>query len=251
MDDLAKKLFVQLGDASKAVRDKALDALVKRLPDAARFFPDAMLKIEQGERYAALEVDYHRVLQDNARLVQEKAHDQNEIARLSRELANYKALVWGWVNKTRLGVLAGCAMIPFIAWFGFEYAARVDAANSKYPVTTADNLAANWPNLPGWPANVSTPPEDKPFVMNIGSEEWWVLIHIVYDLSHYADKSGNPAPMRCVHVYGVPVKYGASQILRDDAYDVLGQIRWPERSMICSPPRVPIAGLPNNKEASR
>jgi hypothetical protein len=241
MDDFEKKLFVQLDDDSAAVREKALDALVKRLKAAKQSFRDLLLVIEQGaeaqQKYAALDVQYQEAVQHNAQWEQRDQAMQQDIARLQHEnaalrrrVAVQKSLAWLRFNRMKLGLgaaLLACAIAAYEKYAVEPWPAAADAALRSLA------RGASWGEY-----------FDKPFVATVAGKPMWVLLRGEIDASSYADTTGRKVVMRCVHVFAVPAEQDSGEYRSADPYLFAIWMRWPERLVNCQP-------SPDQKEAKQ
>jgi hypothetical protein len=241
MDDFSKKLFAQLGDTTEAVREKALDALVKHLSNPEQWFPDALLKIEQGSeaqrKYVELDIKYQEALQHNAQWTQRDQAMQQQVVRLQQEIA---------VLKRRVAVQASLAWLRF-NWMKVAVGAALLVAA---PFGYQQFFAEAWPEAADAGlrslarATVWGEGFERPFVATVAGKPMWVLLRGEINTSAFADAKAHAVVMHCVHVFAAPAEPNSGQYRSVDPYWFFGWLRWPERVVHCQP-------SPNPKEAQR
>lgn len=217
MDDLAKKLFVQLDDDMPGIRGNALDALREHLKKAGRTFRDIVADIETALPLAKAE-ELEKKLAD---YMTANAAAARRDAAQRREIATLKAALWVKVNWKITGSVAAALLVAVTGYWAYErYWSRSDAVNAGLRAAVAE---AAWGE--GW---------SEPFVSRVGGEPYWLMLRGDIDASSYTDRHGRPVEMRCVHLYATPAQPDSGRYLRPPR-NFLAWLNWPELAMQCRP----------------
>lgn len=241
MDDFQKKLFVQLNDDSPAVREKALDTLVKSLKNAGQTFRDLLHEFEQGEAaqkdYAELDVKYQEALAHNAQWALRDQATQQQLAQLTQENAAlkrrvmaFKTISWVRLNRKMAALYAALLAVAVFGYCDYTAVPWPGAANASLETLALNAKWGEW--------------FDRPFIATAGDKPVWVMLRGELNNSSFLDKSGRPIVMRCLHVFAVPAEPDSGEFRRVDPYSFFGWLRWPERVVQCQP-------SPDQKEALR
>jgi hypothetical protein len=218
VDDLEKKLFVQLDDDMPGIRGNALEALREHLKKAGRTFRDIVADIESALPKAEAEELQKKLADYMTANAAAAKHD----AAQRREIATLKAALWVKVNWKISGAVAAGLLAVAVGYSSYErYWSRSEAVNAGLRAAVA---AATWGE--GWSA---------PFAERVGGEPYWLMFRGNIDASHYSDDQGRPVEMRCVHLYAAPARPYAGQYLTPSPRNFLGWVTWPELAMQCKP----------------
>jgi hypothetical protein len=220
MDDLTKKLFVQLDDDMPAVRANALEALREHLlkQTPPRTFRDLAADFDNAVPPARLE-ELDRQLAD---YIKANAAAQKRDAAQKREIATLKAALWIKVNwKISSAVAAGLRVLVAGVSAYERYWSRSDAVNAGLRSAV---VSASWSE--GW---------GEPVAARIGGEPYWLMFRGDTDESSYSDNRGNTVEMRCLHLYASPATPYSGQFFKPSPRNFLGWMTWPELAMQCKP----------------
>lgn len=217
MDDLEKKLFVQLDDDMPGQRTNALELLREQLKKARRSFRDIVADIENAVPKAQVE-ELEKKLTDY--MTANTAAAKRDAAQ-RREIATLKAALWVKVNwKITGGVGAALLIIVTGYWAYDRYWSRSDAVEVGLRAVVA---AAEWRE--GW---------SEPFAARVGGEPYWLMFRGDIDASHYSDNHGKPIEMRCLHLYAAPAQPASGEYFKPSPR-FLGWVTWPELATQCKP----------------
>jgi hypothetical protein len=222
MDDLEKKLFVQLDDDMPAQRANALEVLREHLQKAGRKFRDLVADLENGmpaAKAAELRQKLAEYAKANEKAQKNEASLKREVARLKAEL---KAALWVKANwKISGAVAAGLVVLVAGGWCYERYWSRSEAVNAGLRAAV---VSAAW--VEGW---------GEPVASRVGGEPWWLMFYGDIDASSYSDNRGNGVEMRCVHLYAAPAQTYSGQFFKPSPRNFLGWVSWPELAMQCKP----------------
>jgi hypothetical protein len=218
MDDLEKKLFVQLDDDMAGQRSNALELLREHLKKAGRTFRDIVADIENGIPKAKAE-ELEKKLAD---YMTANAAAAKRDAALTREIATLKAALWVKVKWKPVSAGAVALLVAVIASWAYErYWSRSESVTAGLRAAVA---SATWGE--GW---------GEPFASKIGGEPYWLMFRGDIDASSYSDSHGNPVEMRCLHLYASPAQPDSGQYRKPSPRSFLGWVNWPELAMQCKP----------------
>lgn len=227
MDDLEKKLFVQLDDDMPGQRANALELLREHFKKVGRSFREIVSDIESALPKAKVD-ELEKKLKDymnvNAAAAQRDAAQRREIATL-------KAALWVKLNWRRIAEAGAVLAVAVVGYWAYDrYWSRSPAVNAALRETVESAT---------WGEGLS-----EPVARMIAGQPYWVLFRGDVDSSSYSDGDGRPLQMRCLHLYAAPAVPDSGEYRRPSPRNFLGWIQWPELAMQCKP-------APNNERAEK
>jgi hypothetical protein len=227
MDDLTKKLLVQLDDPMPGQRSNAFEMLCQHFTTTGQSWRGIAQDIERADEAASLRQENAqltaRLAQTTADLSQHQAaiaQWQRAYALLGAKLAAASAIAWGRTTGRRLAAyvaLPALLLVGYLAYDRYWWPAAVDEGLRR--IAASETWQDGFGNT---------------FVRVIAGAPCGVLMFGDTDTASHTTAQGVPVGMHCVHVFAHPAKADFGQYVKADPHALFGWWRtWPERAVDC------------------